>query len=139
MLSAKELQLLPVWRVWGSPRLAEEESTSSWARSIPACGSCISAEKIAGSRRSRRMRSHPSPFIGQRKKPKFKDWGSLRARLRSCIPHGPPSVLDRATIRIAAISAAAAEAVGEGWQDVRIASSPNDAELLALAARLCET
>jgi len=46
---------------------------------------------------------------------------------------------DRATIQIAAISAAAAEAVGEGWQDVRIASSPNDAELLALAARLCET
>jgi uroporphyrinogen-III synthase len=46
---------------------------------------------------------------------------------------------DRATIRIAAISAATAEAAGEGWQAVRIASSPNDAELLALAARLCET
>jgi len=46
---------------------------------------------------------------------------------------------DRATIRIAAISAAAAEAAGEGWQALRIASSPNDAELLALAARLCET
>lgn len=45
----------------------------------------------------------------------------------------------RSTIKIAAISAATAEAAGEGWQDVRVAASPNDAELLALAARLCET
>jgi uroporphyrinogen-III synthase len=45
----------------------------------------------------------------------------------------------RQTIKIAAISAATAEAAGEGWQDIRVAASPNDAELLALAARLCET
>ena len=45
----------------------------------------------------------------------------------------------RSTIKIAAISAATAEAAGEGWQDVRVAALPNDAELLVLAARLCET
>jgi len=45
----------------------------------------------------------------------------------------------RSAIRIAAISEATAQAVGEHWEDVRAASKPNDAELLALAARLCET
>lgn len=45
----------------------------------------------------------------------------------------------RATVRIAAISEATTEAAGDGWQDVRTAISPNDTELLALAARLCET
>ena len=45
----------------------------------------------------------------------------------------------RSTIRIAAISAATSEAAGEGWQEVRTASIPRDTELLALAARLCET
>jgi uroporphyrinogen-III synthase len=45
----------------------------------------------------------------------------------------------RSTVRIAAISEATAAAAGEGWEDVRVAASPNDTELLALAARLCET
>lgn len=45
----------------------------------------------------------------------------------------------RTTIRIAAISEATADAAGGGWEEVRVASSPNDGELLALAARLCET
>ena len=45
----------------------------------------------------------------------------------------------RSTVRIAALSGPTAEAAGEGWEVVRIASSPNDTELLALAARLCET
>jgi len=49
----------------------------------------------------------------------------------------PPA--DRSAIRLATISAATAEAAGEGWQEVRTATSPNDTELLALAARLCET
>jgi uroporphyrinogen-III synthase len=48
----------------------------------------------------------------------------------------PPA---RSTICIAAISKATAEAAGEGWQDVRTATAPTDSELLALAARLCET
>lgn len=48
-----------------------------------------------------------------------------------------PSV--RSTVRIAAISEPTAQAAGKGWQDVRIAAAPNDTELLALAARLCET
>lgn len=46
---------------------------------------------------------------------------------------------DRAEIRIAAISSPAADAVGTGWADVRFASEPTDAALLALAARLCDT
>jgi uroporphyrinogen-III synthase len=45
----------------------------------------------------------------------------------------------RSTIRLAVISKAAAEAAGEGWQEVRIAPVPRDTELLVLAARLCET
>lgn len=45
---------------------------------------------------------------------------------------------DRATIAIAAISAAAARACGEGWEEVAFVDRPDDAALLALAARLCE-
>jgi uroporphyrinogen-III synthase len=45
---------------------------------------------------------------------------------------------DRGTIAIAAISEAAAEAVGDGWQKVATAEQPNDDALLALAARLCD-
>lgn len=43
----------------------------------------------------------------------------------------------RATIAIAAISPRAARAAGGGWQAVEPAESPDDAALLALAARLC--
>ena len=45
----------------------------------------------------------------------------------------------RSTIRLAAISKATAEAAGHGWQEIRTAPVPRDTELLALAARLCET
>jgi uroporphyrinogen-III synthase len=44
---------------------------------------------------------------------------------------------DRASIVIAAISPAAAAAVGEGWKSVEAADQPSDEALLALAARLC--
>lgn len=40
---------------------------------------------------------------------------------------------------IAAISTAAAAACGAGWKQVHSAPQPNDAALLALAARLCDT
>ena len=69
-------------------------------------------------------------------------------RLRDCVAavHSPRSgqrlaelVAERASIAIAAISAAAAEACGTGWEQVRSAAQPNDAALLALAARLCES
>ena len=40
---------------------------------------------------------------------------------------------------IAAISKAAAEACGTGWEQVEAAEWPNDESLLALAARLCHT
>lgn len=42
-------------------------------------------------------------------------------------------------IAIAAISHAAAEACGEGWERVEVAEKPDDNSLLALAARLCHT
>jgi uroporphyrinogen-III synthase len=46
-------------------------------------------------------------------------------------------VLERSSVRIAAISPAAAEAVGGGWESVDIAQEQTDEALLALAARLC--
>lgn len=45
---------------------------------------------------------------------------------------------DRQSIRIAAISPAAAQAAGIGWSAVEFAQVPSDEALLALAARLCE-
>lgn len=45
---------------------------------------------------------------------------------------------ERAATRIAAISPAAAEACGTGWEAVRVADIPDDSTLLALAARLCQ-
>ena len=44
---------------------------------------------------------------------------------------------ERGSIAIAAISAAAAEAVGTGWKSVAAAARPTDEALLALAASLC--
>ena len=44
---------------------------------------------------------------------------------------------ERGAISIAAISAAASDAVGQGWSSVEIADEPTDEALLALAARLC--
>jgi uroporphyrinogen-III synthase len=43
----------------------------------------------------------------------------------------------RGAIAIAAISPAAAEAAGSGWERVESAEAPSDEALLALAARLC--
>ena len=48
------------------------------------------------------------------------------------------SGLRRETIAIAAISKAASEAVGDGWEAVEVAERPTDAALLSLASRLCE-
>ena len=45
---------------------------------------------------------------------------------------------DRPAIAIAAISAAAARACGGGWASVDWPPRPNDADLLALGARLCQ-
>ena len=46
-------------------------------------------------------------------------------------------VSDRSAIAIAAISPAAAEAAGQGWESVHVAERPTDDAILALAARLC--
>lgn len=45
---------------------------------------------------------------------------------------------DRGTTKIAAISDAAAEAVGDGWARVEVSEQSSDDALLALAARLCD-
>lgn len=45
----------------------------------------------------------------------------------------------RSATAVAAISQAAAEACGTGWERVEAADEPNDNRLLALAARLCHT
>jgi uroporphyrinogen-III synthase len=42
------------------------------------------------------------------------------------------------TIQLAAISEAAAQAAGSGWEEIGVAEKPNDGDLLALAARLCQ-
>jgi uroporphyrinogen-III synthase len=42
------------------------------------------------------------------------------------------------TICVAAISEAAAEAAGAGWESLEVASAPSDEALLALASRLCQ-
>jgi uroporphyrinogen-III synthase len=47
------------------------------------------------------------------------------------------AAVDRAKVAIAAISSAAAEAAGGGWECVQAAAEPTDAALLAIAARLC--
>jgi uroporphyrinogen-III synthase len=47
--------------------------------------------------------------------------------------------IDRGTVPLAAISAAAAEAAGTGWKDVTVAPAPRDEALLELAAELCQT
>ena len=47
--------------------------------------------------------------------------------------------LDRSSIALAAISAAAAASAGPGWQRVEIASEPRDEALLEVAAKLCQT
>lgn len=44
----------------------------------------------------------------------------------------------RDQISIVAISAAAAEAAGSGWRELRVAESPDDRSMLALAKELCE-
>ena len=46
-------------------------------------------------------------------------------------------VKQRDSITLVAISAAAAEAAGQGWERIEVADQPGDDALLALAARLC--
>ena len=70
----------------------------------------------------------------------------LRAAMESvALIHSPRAgrrfaelVSERETIAIAAISEAAAHAVGAGWRSVESAEQPTDEALLALAARLCD-
>lgn len=45
----------------------------------------------------------------------------------------------RNDISVCAISAAAADAAGDGWKSLAVASRPRDDALLALAAELCQT
>jgi uroporphyrinogen-III synthase len=70
------------------------------------------------------------------------DFGALEEIV--ALIHSPRSgrrfaalVEQRSGVAIAAISPAAADAVGGGWESVDAADVPNDDALLALAARLC--
>ena len=47
--------------------------------------------------------------------------------------------IERGDISLAAISANAAEAAGEGWRAKHVAGEPRDEALLELAAKLCKT
>ena len=47
--------------------------------------------------------------------------------------------IDRATIAFACLGSRIAEAAGAGWREVGVASRPDDAALLALAARMCQS
>jgi len=47
-------------------------------------------------------------------------------------------VTDRAQVQLVAISAAAAAAAGPGWAAIHVAPRPRNAELLAIAAKLCQ-
>ena len=77
------------------------------------------------------------------------DWRPPRIEVTVALIHSPRSArifadrvdargANRGRIAIAAISPAAAEALGDGWRSVEVAVNPGDDELLALAARLCE-
>ena len=46
---------------------------------------------------------------------------------------------DKSGTAIVAISAATAEAAGDGWERVEVASNPRDEAMLEVAARLCKT
>jgi uroporphyrinogen-III synthase len=50
-----------------------------------------------------------------------------------------PTGLARGSIDVAAISGAAAVALGAGWGSVSVAPIPRDQALLELAAKLCQT
>lgn len=45
----------------------------------------------------------------------------------------------RASVALAAISGAAAEAAGAGWRSIDVAAAPRDEALLELAVKLCQT
>jgi len=84
-----------------------------------------------------------TPIIVYRAKPLAPDLSAVKESV--ALIHSPRAgrrfaelVRDRSTISVAAISDAAAEAVGEGWRTVETADRPNDEALLALAARLCD-
>ena len=46
--------------------------------------------------------------------------------------------LDRSSIKLVAISDAAAKAAGDGWAAIEMAEHPDDSSLLALARKLCD-
>lgn len=53
-------------------------------------------------------------------------------RIADLITHARPS------FTLVAISGEVARAAGDGWQGLHIAASPSDAEMVAVAARLCQ-
>jgi uroporphyrinogen-III synthase len=116
------------------------ESVEAGARLIHLCGEDRRAPRRPKQRISSltvyRARTVEAPKELERLSGQVAAVHSPRAakRLAELVP-----LADRSTVRIAAISAAAAEAAGAGWADVRVARAPTDSALLALARGLCET
>jgi len=79
-------------------------------------------------------RAAEAPVAGSIGKAEVVALHSARAarRFAELVPDG------RSAIAIAAISSAAAQAAGHGWQQLCVADSPDDRSLLALAKELCE-
>jgi uroporphyrinogen-III synthase len=110
-------------------------STEPSLRLLHLCG--------ADRREPRRARQAITPVIVYRANP-IEAPDVAAAKDGVALTHSPRAgkrfaelVGDRASIAIAAISAAAADAVGSGWRVVEVADRPTDDALLALAARLC--
>ena len=87
-------------------------------------------------------RQHITPLVVYKSKPI--DAPAIHWARGVALVHSPAAgrrlaelVDDRAEMIVAAISPAAADAVGSGWKSVEAAGEPTDEALLALAARLC--
>jgi uroporphyrinogen-III synthase len=97
----------------------------------------------AGRREPERPRQCLTPLVVYRSRP-IEASGVPSASGGVALVHSPAAgrrfaqlVEDRSAVTIAAISPAAANAVGGGWKTVEAAAEPSDEALLALAARLC--
>ena len=86
-----------------------------------------------------------TPVVAYRSKPLDPPPDFAEAQGSVVLVHSPRAgqrlaelIADRATIAIAAVSPAAADSVGSGWEAIAAADSPTADALLALAEQLCE-
>lgn len=102
----------------------ERSAMNSGAAQITAI-SCYAADAIADPRGWAKAVAGPAVLLAH----------SARAAQRAAALAGPA----RAHLCLAAISPAAAAAGGDGWATVAAAALPTDTDLLALAAKLCQS